>query len=333
VGEQPLHAVPLLKFHYKDSSLMSIDDYSMPHWINLSFYSTNKKVAYSTFIPRIKLPPLIKKNDNSNDETQMKKLKEEMNFYDDNNTEYITNSLFDYDAYDAQVFAVPTHVSGSFQRSQRTKKTSVPSLECSANYSTSVTLTKEWEYSTSKGHRRKMSDPDIHHTNYNSIYENNSPSLKESVSQSTLSISKAKKSIQKIVPLMRNGRALINPFDPSHVTIKLTSNRRRWSHIFPKGPTGVLIQQHHYQAVPTSQTQEPQRVREDSFNIMAIDDFVHSSMCQVGQRQKHNSFSKSFEKFDMNEDIYNRSSVSNTPVDRLGYLSEQICKWLLVFAN
>lgn len=45
-------------------------------------------------------------------------------------------------------------------------------------------------------------------------------------------------------------RALINPFDPSHVTIKLTSNRRRWTHIFPKGPTGVLIQQHHYQAVP-----------------------------------------------------------------------------------
>jgi hypothetical protein len=34
---------------------------------------------------------------------------------------------------------------------------------------------------------------------------------------------------------VRPGRALINPFDPSHVTIKLTSNRRRWTHIFPKG--------------------------------------------------------------------------------------------------
>lgn len=31
------------------------------------------------------------------------------------------------------------------------------------------------------------------------------------------------------------GRALINPFDPSHVTVKITSNRRRWTHIFPKG--------------------------------------------------------------------------------------------------
>lgn len=54
----------------------------------------------------------------------------------------------------------------------------------------------------------------------------------------------------KMMP--RSGRALINPFAPSHVTIKLTSNRRRWTHIFPKGPTGVLIQQHHYQAVPTN---------------------------------------------------------------------------------
>ncbi|KAI8435163.1 hypothetical protein MSG28_003534 [Choristoneura fumiferana] len=34
VGEQPLHAVPLLKFHNKDNNLNSIDDYSMPHWIN-----------------------------------------------------------------------------------------------------------------------------------------------------------------------------------------------------------------------------------------------------------------------------------------------------------
>lgn len=59
VGEQPLHAVPLLKFHNKDTTISSVDDYSMPHWINLSFYSTNKKVAYSNFIPRIKLPPRI----------------------------------------------------------------------------------------------------------------------------------------------------------------------------------------------------------------------------------------------------------------------------------
>ncbi|KAK0075935.1 hypothetical protein PV326_011175, partial [Microctonus aethiopoides] len=63
----------------------------------------------------------------------------------------------------------------------------------------------------------------------------------------------------------RPGRALINPFDPSHVTIKLTSNRRRWTHIFPKGPTGVLIQQHHYQAVPTqSRSEKPNNTSDNS---------------------------------------------------------------------
>lgn len=42
----------------------------------------------------------------------------------------------------------------------------------------------------------------------------------------------------------RAGRSLINPFDPSHVTIKLTSNRRRWIHIFPKGQTHSLQRSH-----------------------------------------------------------------------------------------
>lgn len=101
VGEQPLHAVPLLKFHNKDNNLNSIDDYSMPHWINLSFYSTNKKVAYSNFIPRIKLPPRksqepLKKM--YEDERKGKLLKED---------DYMHNSIFDYDAYDAQVFQLP----------------------------------------------------------------------------------------------------------------------------------------------------------------------------------------------------------------------------------
>lgn len=48
----------------------------------------------------------------------------------------------------------------------------------------------------------------------------------------------------------QQSKALINPFDPSHVTIKLNSNRRRWTHVFPQGPTGIFMQQHHYQAVP-----------------------------------------------------------------------------------
>lgn len=79
----------------------------MPHWINLSFYSTNKKVAYSSFIPRIKLPPLRlpseKDGDDSNKENQTHKF-----CVDSQQSEYIHNSLFDYDAYDAQIFSLPS---------------------------------------------------------------------------------------------------------------------------------------------------------------------------------------------------------------------------------
>ncbi|KAL0893744.1 hypothetical protein ABMA27_013885 [Loxostege sticticalis] len=241
VGEQPLHAVPLLKFHNKDNNLNSIDDYSMPHWINLSFYSTNKKVAYSNFIPRIKLPPRksqepLKKM--YEDERKGKLLKED---------EYMHNSIFDYDAYDAQVFQLPPAHSTCVQRVSRTKKTSVAGLEGIHRRSPPAL------------HHRKMSDPDIHHSLGDILttsatkpapYDSSSDVPDSPLASNRLS---PRSSISSHKPVIRTGRALINPFDPSHVTVKLTSNRRRWTHIFPKGPTGVLIQQHHYQARPAGE--------------------------------------------------------------------------------
>lgn len=217
------------KLHHLEE-LFSVDDYSMPHWINLSFYSTSKKVAYSTFVPRIKLPPLLKKETSEGvKDCKLKKRREEINFYIDTNTEYIHNSIYDYDAYDSQVFANPTHSMMVQRTSARTKKTSVPSLDGFNDYSMSVSAAKDWEDVSHRKHVRKLSDPDIHHTIKNSS-EGQSSKIRESMSVLSLSATKSRKSIP-----LRTGRALINPFDPSHVTIKLTSNRRRWSHIFPKG--------------------------------------------------------------------------------------------------
>ncbi|KAJ6644516.1 GATOR complex protein Iml1 [Pseudolycoriella hygida] len=272
VGEQPLHAVPLLKFHNKDSSLNTGDDYSMPHWINLSFYSTNKKVAYSTFIPRIKLPPLnSKKNSDENKDNKKFKLND-----DTQQQEYIHNSLFDYDAYDAQIFTIPSsHGTCSLQRQSRTKKTSVPCLD---GYGTCTS--REWENMIRPQPvlRRKMSDPDIHHGNFHvlsNLSHDGSPGISESMS--TLEKQGFKNILNQNGSIVRPGRALINPFAPSHVTIKLTSNRRRWTHIFPKGPTGVLIQQHHYQAVPTSNG-----ISNKKFADLDSSDFDHTSTCTIG---------------------------------------------------
>ncbi|XP_043673343.1 GATOR complex protein Iml1 isoform X8 [Vespula pensylvanica] len=281
VGEQPLHAVPLLKFHNKDTSINAPDDYSMPHWINLSFYSTNKKIPYSTFIPRIKLPQKVSKHsmDNGRLNCKTKLLQEDPR-------ECLHNSLFDYDAYDAQVFQLPhVHTSSSLQRvTTRTKKTSVACIETHNNAHILKLL------------KRKMSDPDIHHPppethalipaagrsaaisipHRTENVENNDSNEEANVSRTSIksditdseisppfrpvvgSAGSPTNSISQPTNIVRPSRALINPFDPSHVTIKLTSNRRRWSHIFPKGPTGVLIQQHHYQAIPTQSHPEPQ---------------------------------------------------------------------------
>ncbi|XP_017028723.1 GATOR complex protein Iml1 isoform X5 [Drosophila kikkawai] len=254
VGEQPLHAVPLLKFHNKDTTLTSADDYSLPHWINLSFYSTNKKIAYSSFIPRIKLPLFGSQQtlhdagvgEGVGDEGE----ENERHFLSCNQSEYKHNSLFDYDAYDEQIFQpLPAQSTCSLQRVVRAKKTSVPSLE------TYAYRNNDWENLTPTqipAMRRKMSDPDIHHGT-SAMLAALQPDT-TNLSESLASEKNSRRTIVSIAPIVRPGRALINPFDPSQVTIKLTSNRRRWTHIFPKGPTGVLIQQHHYQAVPAKIT-------------------------------------------------------------------------------
>ncbi|EEB16663.1 DEP domain-containing protein, putative [Pediculus humanus corporis] len=260
VGEQPLHAVPLLKFHNKDS-INAVDDYSMPHWINLSFYSTNKKIGHSNFTPRIKLPPKKPSPIIAQDLVKQKLIQDE---------ETLPNSVFDYDAYDAQVFQLPTFPASRLSRGD------LKTIGKIIYKKGSVTVDGPDPHKIS----RKLSDPDIHHMLADSSA---SPHTASSINSTSLSIGiglTSSSSIKQIKPQMsqdlslsdgdrhiagsagssltptqtlmplRCGRGLINPFDPSHVTIKLTSNRRRWTHIFPKGPTGVLIQQHHYQAVP-----------------------------------------------------------------------------------
>ncbi|KAJ8973343.1 hypothetical protein NQ317_004655, partial [Molorchus minor] len=234
----PGNCVETPGFHNKDTHLNVPDDYSMPHWINLSFYSTNKKIAYSNFIPRIKLPPPLPDGKTKKDSPKSKLITED---------EYIHNSFFDYDAYDAKIFQIPPahHAAEPITAHRvppRYKRSSGSLLD---------------SQEVSKGQRRKMSDPDIlHRVDSNARSEpiaippaTCSPVLSPHVDEKELSPPPRMVVGSEGSPPLES-RALINPFDPSHVTIKLTSNRRRWTHIFPKGPTGVLIQQHHYQAIP-----------------------------------------------------------------------------------
>ncbi|RXG51242.1 DEP domain-containing protein 5 [Armadillidium vulgare] len=313
LGEQPLHAVPLLKFHRKRDSFKS-DDYSMPHtWINLSFYSSKKRVPGSgEFVPRIKVPQDILKLIEDEGENPI--------FATINTTNWRTsgcgdehsfpNSVFDYDAYDAQVFKIPTNQHNRAYRSlQRTPARKKTTSQSSSQPPPRISF------------QRKLSDPDLYRyvepiigsmnnkvdnvsnilgkspainipskmsdgkacshsfgalniegVNLNdkkfssqSEFEDISSSIVNKIGSSgTGSPNEFSQAVVHKVPL-RPGRSLINPFNPSHVTIKLTSNRRRWIHTFPKGPTGVLIQQHHYQVSPINISDDDEDGSTDSF--------------------------------------------------------------------
>lgn len=56
--EQPLHAVPLFKFQSiaKGEDGTVVDDYTIPHWINYSYYDPSSLWSEERFQPRIRLP-------------------------------------------------------------------------------------------------------------------------------------------------------------------------------------------------------------------------------------------------------------------------------------
>lgn len=61
----------------------------------------------------------------------------------------------------------------------------------------------------------------------------------------------------------RPQRTLINPFKPNEIPCNWTCNRQRWSHVFPKGPSGEVLHQHYEKLSPAeSETRvKPEKVR------------------------------------------------------------------------
>ncbi|TRY65307.1 hypothetical protein DNTS_015453 [Danionella cerebrum] len=268
MGEQPLHAVPLFKLHNRsvhgDSRIG--DDYNLPHWINHSFYTSKSLNSCSYFTPRIKL---------AGKKAQAEKAKSSKE-HSLGATKDAENSLpiqVDYDAYDAQVFRLPgpsrAQRSTNFRSSRERESVSRKSWG-STDVTGGVVGSSPPARLTGLDEQRSLaSDDSLGHIS--NILLIPRPALGQyEVSSSLGYTSCTRELLEKMVESQRDSsapgrftvgsaestlhirpggytpqRALINPFAPSRMPMKLTSNRRRWMHTFPVGPSGEPIQIHH----------------------------------------------------------------------------------------
>ncbi|KAK8788496.1 hypothetical protein V5799_021714 [Amblyomma americanum] len=281
LGEQPLHAVPLFKFQSKNPSGLDMkDDYNMPHWINLSFYSATPAQFYSKFVPRIKLPtPQPKPSHVKALGTGMYACRSQPPIRASDSISVV----YDYDEYDANIFkgCSPSQAGpkmSTLQRANMRRRSHLPtpprplnqdddSSSSSPTYSSGSSHSRSGAISIPKRSASSYANPPVSalgsdgaaiaicDTDKQQVVaaKENSEFVASPPHRTVVgSAGQVPEALQERQKTPQQPRALINPFDPSQVTIKLTSNRRRWTHVFPLGPTGIFMQQHHYQAVPNS---------------------------------------------------------------------------------
>uniref|UniRef100_A0A8C3A8R4 DEP domain containing 5, GATOR1 subcomplex subunit n=1 Tax=Cyclopterus lumpus TaxID=8103 RepID=A0A8C3A8R4_CYCLU len=261
MGEQPLHAVPLFKLHNRTTPGDSRvgDDYNLPHWINHSFYTSKSQNSCSSFTPRIKL---------AGRKLHAEKFKSTLCAPKDSE-----NSLpiqVDYDAYDAQVFRLPgpSRIQRSTNFRYRDKETSGRKSWGSVDVSAGIGVSPPVRSGGPEEQRSLASDDSLGPVS-NMLLIPRIPLVQYEVS-SSLGYTSTRELLEKMMDSQRDSsapgrftvgsaestlhirpggytpqRALINPFTPSRMPMKLTSNRRRWMHTFPVGPSGEAIQIHH----------------------------------------------------------------------------------------
>ncbi|XP_028828527.1 GATOR complex protein DEPDC5 isoform X2 [Denticeps clupeoides] len=267
MGEQPLHAVPLFKLHNRtvpgDSRLG--DDYNLPHWINHSFYTSKSQSSSTCFTPRIKLAGRKVHADKS-------KSSKEHSLGAPKDSENSLPIQVDYDAYDAQVFRLPgpSRASRSTNfRSGRERDSSGRKSWGSAEASGAVSGIGGASPPIRPDEQRSLASDDSLGRVSNILLIPRLPPAQYEVS-SSLGYTSTRELLEKMLESQRDWsapgrftvgsaestlyvrpggytpqRALINPFAPSRMPMKLTSNRRRWMHTFPVGPSGEPIQIHH----------------------------------------------------------------------------------------
>uniref|UniRef100_A0A672N4A2 DEP domain containing 5, GATOR1 subcomplex subunit n=1 Tax=Sinocyclocheilus grahami TaxID=75366 RepID=A0A672N4A2_SINGR len=258
MGEQPLHAVPLFKLHNRtvhgDSRIG--DDYNLPHWINHSFYTSKSQNSCSCFTPRIKLA-------GKKAHAEKAKSSKEHSLGAPKDAENSLPIQVDYDAYDSQVFRLPgpsrAQRSTNFRSSRERESTSRKSWGSTGVGGGVVGSSPPTRPTGPEEQRSLASDDSLSHISNVLLIPRPAQGQYE-VSSSLGYTSCTRELLEKMVESQRDSsapgrftvgsaestlhirpggytpqRALINPFAPSRMPMKLTSNRRRWMHTFPVG--------------------------------------------------------------------------------------------------
>nr|XP_026695007.1 GATOR complex protein DEPDC5-like isoform X2 [Ciona intestinalis] len=265
LGQQPLHAVPLFKFHYDQQQKKSFSfpkrenfptsnssDFNIPHWINHSFYTSNpfpdEGTTNITYIPRIRHPimevkeksqvPTLPVNNVTNKDTQLPSL-QHIN-YDD-----FDNQVFKYqqplvkrrNGNESIVFKHNKFKSEDlFNMENTTSEDDIPSRP----------LTRPVHIPITKQHHLLNNQAAASSLGSNDRYRPNNEKIEACLLVGSAHAGHGHLSKQHVVG--GNSRALFNPFKPSHMYARLTANRRRWVHTYPRGPQGEALVLHHLQS-------------------------------------------------------------------------------------
>lgn len=256
MGEQPLHAVPLFKLHNRNAPRDSRlgDDYNIPHWINHSFYTSKSQLFCNSFTPRIKLA-------GRKPASEKAKIGRDTSLGTPKESENALPIQVDYDAYDAQVFRLPgpswaqhlaTYRSVRERENHSRKSASSCDVSSSPSLPSRVLPTEEVRSQASDDSSLGKSanilmipHPHLHqyevssslgYTSTRDVLENMmEPPQRDSSAPGRFHVGSAESMLHVRPGGYTPQRALINPFAPSRMPMKLTSNRRRWMHTFPVG--------------------------------------------------------------------------------------------------
>ncbi|XP_039257201.2 GATOR1 complex protein DEPDC5-like [Styela clava] len=269
LGQQPLHAVPLFKFHQLNRNKAKqplLHDFNIPHWISHSFYSSNpfldKGSTGIKYVPRILFPQRKLKT---------KRKQSLQSRFSDKQTELPSLLAHNFEEFDEEVFSLPHSVCNSSMM-QNISSSFHPSY---VRRSSSTDFNKKSVGSRvrtiSDGWKQHSGSPDDHQFHSRSLSRQTTPlhipnvlgitrvrkqplagiassigpdrnlekylAIKEDDVSSELKVGSAH-SLQTRAHKKKQAprRALINPFVAMSSTLTpLTSNRRRWVHTYPKG--------------------------------------------------------------------------------------------------